>query len=202
MTPITSRYNADEAKKELLATIHASRDLGPQMDDALTDRYMEQLGKLRPAGSFDPIATRSRLQTLLNTLRGSDPAGDDAAAESFLEGIQPPRVPTPAYGAYPPPPLRPYGPEFGPMVRYRGGPQVSPFPFIAILIICAVAFSSGQHWMLFFVLPLLFGASRRGRYQRRYDREQWRAYRHNRIIGPDDPYGHGQLPPSGPPEVL
>ncbi len=198
MTPITSRYNADEAKKELLATMHASRDLGPQMDDALTDRYMEQLGKLRPADSFDPMTTRTRLHTLLNTVRGSDPAGDDAAVESFLEGIQPPRVPMPAYGAYPP--SRPYGPEFGPMVRYRGGPQVSPFLVMAVIFIGAMIFSHGDLWWLIFVLPPIFGWSRRGRYQRRYDREQLRAYRHNRIIGPNDPYG--QLPPSGPPEVL
>lgn len=197
MTPITSRYSPDEAKKELLATIHASRDLGPEMDDILTDRYMEQLGKLRPSGSYDPMTTRSRLQTLLNTVRGSDPAGDDTAAEGFLAGIQPPRMPMPAYGAYPP---RPYGPEFGPMVRYRGGPQVSPFLVMAVIFIAAMAFSGGHLWWLIFVLPPLFGASRWGRYQRRYDREQRRAYRHNRIIGPDNPYG--QLPPSGPPEVL
>lgn len=197
MSSLTSRFNADEAKKELLATIHASRELGPQMDEALTDRYMEQLGKLRPAGSFDQMTTRTRLQTLLNTVRGSDPAGDETAAEGFLVGIQPPTAAVPAYGAYAP---RAYGPEFGPMVRYRGGPRVSPFPLLAIIVIAAIAVSTGQHWMMFLVIPILFGSSRWGRDQRRYDRDQRRAYRHNRIIGPDDPYG--QLPPSGPPEVL
>ncbi|HEX8730514.1 MAG TPA: hypothetical protein VF725_00530, partial [Ktedonobacterales bacterium] len=92
MTPTTpqARYNADEAKKELLATLHASRELGPEMDDILCDRFMDQLKALRPIGSYDPARARADLQALLQSARGSDPVGDDALAEGYLARLQPP----------------------------------------------------------------------------------------------------------------
>ncbi len=53
----------EEARKELLATIAASRDLGPEMDQTLADRYIEQRQKatktqsrsVAPAPMYPPV---------------------------------------------------------------------------------------------------------------------------------------------------
>lgn len=169
------------------------------MDDALTDRFMEQLAALRPAGSFDQAGTRARLRSLLQSVRGSDPAGDSAAAESFLAGIQPPRRdPQPyAYGA-PPAPM-----QYGPMAPtpYGSAAQIAPMVIFAAIFIVALIVSHGALWWLFWVLPMGFGWGRRNRYQRRLYRDQQRGYSNDRILNRDEVYG--QLPPQQrPPEIL
>lgn len=206
MTPTTkARYDAEEARKELLATLHASRELGPEMEDALADRFIEQLGSLRPAGSFDPAKTRADLRSLLASARGSDPVGDDALVESFLANIQPPRPAVPAYGPY-----GPYGPyppapadvEFGSPVRVRNSDlaRIAPLLIALVIFIASMFWTNGHSVWLIFPLLFLLNSGRRNRYQRRLERDQRRAYRHDRIMRRDDPYH--QLPPSGPPEIL
>lgn len=200
MTSPTQRTNAEEARKELLATIHASRELGPEMDDTLTDRFMEQLTTLRPANSFDKAATRGKFEALLQSARGSDPQADGALADSFLANIPPaPLPPQPyAYGGMPAPM------EYGPLVRYRndGFAQVAPMIICAIVFIAALAFSGGHLWWIIFFLPAVFGVSRRGRYQqRRLQREQWRSQRHDRILNRDE-INNPRLPPQRPPEII
>lgn len=207
MTPTTkARYDAEEASKELLATLHASRDLGPEMDETLADRYMERLGALRPAGSFDPARTRADLLALLASARGSDPAGDDALVQSFLASIQPPRPAAPAYGAYGPYPPSPAG-EYGPPARYNSLTRMTPLLIAAVILIASMALTQGHTVWLIFPLLFLLNAGRRNRYQRRLERDQRRLYRdqrrdyrNDRILRRDGPYD--QLPPSGPPEIL
>jgi hypothetical protein len=169
------------------------------MDDALTDRFIEQLSALRPTGSFDQAETRARFHSLLQSVRGSDPASDPAAAESFLAGIQPPRRdPQPyAYGA-PPAPM-----HYGPMAPTPSGgfAQYTPMIIFAAIFIVALIVSGGHLWWLFWVLPMGLGWGRRNRYQRRLDRYQRRGYGNDRILNRDEVYG--QLPPQQrPPEIL
>lgn len=57
-TPITPID--DEARKELMATIAASRDLGPEMDDTLAERYLERLSQ-RQARDAQRQSRRARL---------------------------------------------------------------------------------------------------------------------------------------------
>lgn len=199
MTRTTQRTDPEEARKELLATLQASRELGPQMDDALTDRYMEQLTALRPAGSFDQAGTRARLQSLLQSARGSDPAGDTALAEDFLASIQPPRAAVQPYTYGAPPAPMPYGPMAP--VPYGGIGQYTPMIIFAAIFIVALIVSKGELWWLFWVLPMGFGWGRRNRYQRRIQRDQRRGYGNDRILNRDEMYG--QLPPQQrPPEIL
>ncbi len=198
----TPRYDAEEAKKELLATLHASRELGPEMDDALADRFIERLSALRPAGSFDPERTRADLKSLLNSARGSDPAGDDALVVNFLTNIQPPTPAMPAYAPYAPYPIVPGRAEYGPAVRVpQGGlSRGAPALLMLAIMIGILILSHGQAWFLVFLVPMFMNWGRRGSYQRRIERDQRRAYRHDRILNRDDPYH--PLPPSGPPEIL
>lgn len=182
-----ARYNADEAKKELLATLHASRELGPEMDDALADRFMDQLKALRPVGSYDPARARADLSVLIQSARGSDPVGDDALAEGYLARLQPP---LPAVQPMP-----------GAPAPQWGGPQselgrVVPLVIAGAIVITAMVLTRGEMWWLIFFLPALLGWLRGGGSRRRM-----RYYRYNRVMRPDDPYR--QLPPSGnPPEIL
>jgi hypothetical protein len=200
MTRTTQRTDPEEARKELLATLQASRELGPEMDDALTDRFIEQLSALRPAGSFDQAGTRARFHSLLQSVRGSDPAGDPAAAESFLAGIQPPRRdPQPyAYNA-PPAPM-----QYGPMAPtpYGGAAQIAPMVIFAAIFIVALIVSGGHMWWLLWPLLVISGGwGRRNRGQRRLYRDPQRGYGNDRILNRDEVYGH--LPPQQrPPEMF
>lgn len=201
MSSPAQRNNTEEARKELLATMQASRELGPEMDDTLSDRFMEQLATLRPANSFDKTATRAKLESLLQSARGSDPAADATVADSFLTNIPPARLDPQPY-AYPGMP----GPvEYGPMVRYRSpdAARLAPMIICAIIFIAALAFSGGHLWWIIFFLPGVFGLSRRSQYQqqRRLQREQWRAQRHDRILNRDE-VNNPRLPPQRPPEIL
>lgn len=202
MTSTTTRYDADEARKELLATLNASRELGPEMDDALTDRYIERLRTLRPAGSFDPAKTHADLESLLKSARGSDPAGDDALVGSFLASIQPPAL-APAYASYAPYAPNPGYAQYGPLVRVRhpGVARIAPLLVMLAVFVVVMALTHGHAFWFIWLLPLFLGWGRRGSHQRRLERDQQRAYRNDRIIRPDDPYHH-TLPPSGPPEIL
>lgn len=199
MSSPAQRTDTEEARKELLATIHASRELGPEMEDTLADRFMEKLAALRPANSFDKTATRSKLDALLQSTRDSDPAADATLADSFLMNIPPAQLdPQPyAYGGVPAP--MPYGP-MGP-ARYQAN-QIAPLVLCAAVFIAALAFSGGHLWWLIFFLPGVFGLSRRGNYQqRRLQREQWRAQRQDRILNRDE-VNNPRLPPQRPPEIL
>lgn len=199
MTSPTQRTNAEESRKELLATIHASRELGPEMDDTLADRFMEKLATLRPANSFDKPSTRAKLELLLQSARGSDPQADGALADSFLEGIQPPRVDVQPYAYRGAPAPYPYGP---PTPYNNQAVNLAPMIICAIIFIAALAFSGGHLWWIIFFLPGIFGLSRRGRYQqRRLQREQWRAQRNDRIPNRDD-INNPRLPPQRPPEII
>ena len=181
-----ARYNADEAKKELLATLRASRELGPEMDDTLADRFMDQFKALRPAGSYDPTRVRADLRALLQSARGSDPVGDETLADGFLTRIQ---APLPAVQAMP------GAPQWS-------GPQselahIAPVVIAGAIIITAIIFVPAHPWWLIFLMPALLSWIRGGRSRRRRDR----YYRYDRVMRPDDPYR--QLPPSGnPPEIL
>ncbi len=197
----TPRENAEEAKKELLATLHACRELGPQMDEALTDRYMDQLRALRPADSFDPTRTHADVQALLSRARGSNPAEDDALVSDFLAKIQPPAPPALAaypYGAYPPAPTdTPYGPVRAPT---NGFAYMAPFIIATAAYIAIVYFSKGDAWWMFWIIPVITGWGRRGISPNRYNRYQRRLYRHNRIMNRDAI--DRQQPPYHPPEIL
>ena len=57
----------DEARKELLATIAASRDLGPEMDHALAERYLERLTQRQ--ARYAQRQARSRRLTAANLRR-------------------------------------------------------------------------------------------------------------------------------------
>jgi hypothetical protein len=200
MTRTPSQNDPEEARKELLATLHASRELGPAMDDTLADRFMDQLAGLRPEGSFDQATTRASLQALLKSAQGSDPVGDDALVATFFAGIQPPKPSVPAYAPYGAPPA---SVEFGPLVRIRGGSfaQYTPMIVMAAIFIVALIVSQGRLWWLFWLIPAAVGWGRRGRYQQRQlYRDQRRAYRHDRVLGRDEVYR--PLPPSRPPEIL
>ncbi|HEX8995606.1 MAG TPA: hypothetical protein VF812_06215 [Ktedonobacterales bacterium] len=200
MTNSTSRYDADEAQKELMATLHASRELGPEMDDTLTDRFMERLGALRPAGSFDQARTRADLMSLLRSSRGSDPAGDDALVSSFLTNIRPPATVMPAYAPYAP--NAGYAPNAPmPPMRYSPASRIIPMAVMIGIFLVSLALTHGHSFWFIWLLPLFLGWGRRGYYQRRLERDQRRYYRHNRIMRPDDPFNR-TLPPSGPPEIL
>jgi hypothetical protein len=137
---------------------------------------------------------------LLQSARGSDAAGDNALAESFLASIQPPRAPVPAYAPYgaAPAPM-----QYGPMspAPYGNVGQYAPMIIFAAIFIVALIVSGGHLWWLFWPL-LVFGGGwgRHNRYQRRIDRNQQRSYRHDRILNRDETYG--QLPPQRPPEIL
>ncbi len=201
MTRTTPPKNdPEEARKELLATLQASRELGPEMDDALTDRFMERLTTLRPTGSFDQATTRSSLQTLLKTAQGSDQVGDDALAATFFAGIQPPKASVPMYA--------PYGVQQAPMgygspASQRGFAQVAPLLVVGTIAIVALVLTQGHAiWFMWFLIPMFVGWGRRNqRHYHRLDRDQQRAYRHDRIVGRDDVYP--PLPPSSrPPEIL
>lgn len=189
MTSTTqARYNADEAKKELLATLHAGRELGPEMDDILCDRFMDQLKALRPVGSYDPTRARADLQALLQSARGSDPVGDDALAEGYLARLRPP---LPAVSAMPGAPA----PEWG-------GPQselgrIAPVVIAGAIVITAIVFVPAHPWWLIFFLPAILGWMRGGGSHRR----RARYYRYDRTLHHGDRYR--QLPPSdNPPEIL
>lgn len=200
MSSPAQRTNTEEARKELLATIHASRELGPEMEDTLADRFMEKLATLRPANSFDKTATRAKLESLLQSTRGSDPAADASLADSFLTNIPPAQlVPQPyAYGGVPAPM------QYGPMGPARSqAVNLAPMIVCAAVFIVALAVSGGHLWWIIFFLPGVFGLSRRGRYQqqRRLDREEWRSQRHDRILNRDE-VNNPRLPPQRPPEIL
>lgn len=190
MTPTAKAYyNADEAKKELLATLHASRDLGPEMDDVLADRYMEQLKALRPAGSYDPARVRADLAALLQSARGSDPVGDDALAEDFLAHLKQPLPAIPSYMANPPAPQ-----SSGPQSELA---HIAPVVIAGAIIITAIVFVPSHPWWLIFFLPALIGWMG-GNSRRRSRRDR---YRYDRMMGPDGRYR--RLPPSNnPPEIL
>jgi hypothetical protein len=201
MSSPAQRNNTEEARKELLATMQASRELGPEMDDTLSDRFMEKLATLRPANSFDKTATRAKLESLLQSARGSDSAADATVADSFLTNIPPARLDPQPY-AYPGAPGQV---EYGPLVRYRNPDMARLAPMIvcAAILIVALVVSGGHLWWLIFFLPAAFGMGRRGQYQqqRRLQREQWRAQRHDRILNRDD-VNNPRLPPQRPPEIL
>lgn len=201
MSSPAQRNNSEEARKELLATMQASRELGPEMDDTLSDRFMEKLATLRPANSFDKTATRAKLESLLQSARGSDPAADAAVADSFLTNIPPARLDPQPY-AYPgvPAPM-----EYGPMAPYRSpdAARIVPMILCALVLIVAIGVTHGALWWLIFFLPAAFGVGRRSQYQqqRRLQREQWRAQRHDRILNRDE-VNNPRLPPQRPPEIL
>jgi len=64
-TPITPID--DEARKELMATIAASRDLGPEMDHTLAERYLERLSQ-RQARDAQRQSRRTRMPADLRRL--------------------------------------------------------------------------------------------------------------------------------------
>lgn len=203
MTRTMPHTDPEEARKELVATIHASRDLGPEMDDALVDRFLERLSSLKPEG-FDQTKTRADLEALLNSARGGDPAGDEALAEGFLADVRPVAPAAPpapyGYGGYPAP--QPYGYGGPPAPMQRGGfAQVAPLVVIGTIAVVALFVThGGALWFMWFLIPMLIGYGRRSGYRRSY-RDQRRAYRRsNRVLGPDEVYR--PLPPSRPPEIL
>ncbi len=57
----------DEARKELLATLAASRDLGPEMDHTLAERYLERLTQRQ--ARYAQYRARSRRLTATNLRR-------------------------------------------------------------------------------------------------------------------------------------
>lgn len=224
MARATPPYADDEAKKEVLATIHAARELGPEMDSALAERCAQQLASLYPEMAPRTQQTQATLRTLLASLRGSDPAGDEALASDYLtrlRAVPPPQAITPGqaygapggYGPYGPNPYGPYGPNpYGPPMPYGPpGPPRAPGPaayipliVTAAVVIAAVSFGGIHFLWLIWLIPFwgLFGRGmRRSRYNRRYYRDQRRQARwdyRNRMRGPN---GSPPLPPNGP-EIL
>lgn len=209
----TPTDNAEEAKRELLATLGAARELDPIMDESLADRYIEQLRAARPNSPFDQAAARADLLSTLKSARGSDAAGDDALASDYLARLRPPQPATPPapvmappygpYGPYGAP--APYGPPGAPAATIHPAIMMIPVVLITAAYVVSLIATQGQTWWLFWLIPASLGWFGGGRYRarsmRRYYRDQSRAYRYGRTLPPDEVYR--PLPPQQqPPEVL
>ncbi|HEX9035914.1 MAG TPA: hypothetical protein VF808_02895 [Ktedonobacterales bacterium] len=177
----------EEARTELLATLAAARELGPEMDDTLSGRFVEQFNKLFPDSARDNARLRSDVQTLLVSARGHGSDADAARVKDFLSRAMAPQTFLPVIARPAGPPMRGQAGQYIPMA-------------VCAAIIVGIVLASGGHaaWLLFWLLPMLFWSTR-GRRRMRYRRYgYWDGY------GPNLPRtdARRQLPPDDGPEMV
>jgi hypothetical protein len=178
-----SLINEEEARTELLATLAAARELGPEMDGTLASRYAERLNTLFPNPARDQERLRRDVEALLTSARGHSADADDARVRDFLRATLAPQPASPAIIQRPAPPA-----PAGQLAGYL------PMLICAAVIIAIVAASGGHAaWLLFWLLPMLFWSGRGRRRRMRYRRYgYWDGY--GPMGPPRDP--RRQLPPS------
>ncbi|HEU0026484.1 MAG TPA: hypothetical protein VFQ25_05150 [Ktedonobacterales bacterium] len=155
-----SLIHEEEARTELLATLAAARELGPDMDGTLAGRYVERISTLFPDPARDQDRLRRDVEALLTSARGHSADADDARVRDFLRSTLAPQPASPAIIQRPAPPA-----PTSQLADYL------PMLIGAAVIIAIVAASGGQaYWLLFWLLPMLFWSSRGRRRRMRYRR--------------------------------
>lgn len=195
---VKQTINKEEARTELLATLSAARELGPDMDATLASRYVERLDVLFPDKTRDSARLRNEVEALIVSARGHSADADAARADDFVKRMLEQKPAQSAPLATMPQANAPYA--------QRGGPN--PALFVPISVVSVVAFvalmiaTGGHLWFLIFCLPGIFwgfGGSRRNRARRYYRRYgYWDGYGPN-MPGPN-PDGNHQLPPGDGPD--
>lgn len=177
--------NEEEVRTELLATIAAARELGPDMDQTLASRWVDQFATLFPNPARDKDRLRGDVETLLVTARGHGADADPARVKDFLAHAL---VTPPA----PPAPIR----QAQPASRGNLAPYLPMILGVAVFIAVLIA-TQGHLWWLVFVIPGLFWGGRGSR------RKRYRRYGDWYGMGPGTPPSNGrQLPPGNDPEML
>ena len=155
-----SLINEEEARTELLATLAAARELGPDMDGTLASRFVERLSALFPNPARDQARLRLDVEALLTSARGHSADADEARVRDFLRAALAPQPAPPILAPQPGPPSSAVRPaEYLPML-------------VCAAVIVAIVAASGGHaaWLLFWLLPMLVwsrpGRRRRMRYRR------------------------------------
>lgn len=178
--------NEEEARTELLATLAAARELGPNMDETLASRYVEQLDALFPNPTRDQARLRSDVEALLASARSHGADADAARVKDFLARAL---APQPAPPIMAPPPM-------APMPGMRPTRILPMLIGLAVIVAIVAATHGGALWLLW-LLPMFFWGGRRRMRYRRYG--PW-----NGGYGPAmPPYGSPRrLPPGDGPEIL
>jgi len=178
--------NEEEARTELLATLAAARELGPDMDVTLAGRYVERLNVLFPNPMRDQARLRNDVEGLLTSARSHSADADQARVKDFLKTALAP-TPAPPVAARPPAP-----PAFG-------SRPASYIPLLigAAVIVAIVLASHGSAFWLVWLLPMFLLGGRRQRRYRRYG--SWQDG-YGPAMPPAD--SRRQLPPGDGPEIL
>ena len=178
--------NEEEARTELLATLAAARELGPEMDDTLASRFADRFSALFPDPTRDLTRLRGDVETLIVSARGHGADADPARAKDFLARALAPKPAPPAVA-----------PQAGLPARGQYAPYI-PMILAAAVVIAIVVASHGYAFWLLFALPWMFFGGRRGR------RMRYRRYGPWDNMGPGLPPGSSrrQLPPGDEPEML
>jgi hypothetical protein len=189
-----SVINEEEARTELLATLSAARELGPEMDETLASRFVERLDALFPNPARDQTRLRRDVEALLVSARSHGPDADAARVKDFLASALAPQPTPPVFVQQPAPPAT------------APGNLAAYIPtLIGAAVIIAIVAASGGHafWLLFWLLPMLFWSGRGRRRRMRYRRYgYWDGYGPG--YGPTMPPGGSRrrLPPGDDPEIL
>ena len=160
---------------ELLATLAAARELGPDMDETLAGRYVERLGALFPNPARDETRLHSDTLALIVSARTHSADADAARVKDFLARALAPQAAPPVMVQPPAPPA-----------TSANAASYIPMLIGAAAIVAIMIGTHGQAFWLIWLLPMFFWGSR-GRRRMRYRRYgSW-----------DGGYGPG-MPPSGP----
>ncbi len=181
--------NEEEARTELLATMAAARELGPEMDETLAIRYVERFETLFPDPLRDQARLRNDVEALLASARSHGADADAARVKDFLARA---RAPQPA------PPVvvqRPASPT--PVTGYAR--HIPMLIGMAVIIAVIVATHGAGFWLLF-LLPLIFGGGNRRRRRMRYRRYGYWDDGYGPTMPPNG--SRRQLPPGDGPEIL
>lgn len=179
--------NEEEARTELLATLAAARELGPEMDDTLASRFADRFATLFPDPTRDLTRLRGDVETLIVSARGHGADADPARVKDFLAR---------ALASKPAPPI--VRPPSEPPARGQFMPYIPMLIGLAFIVAIVVATHGEFFWPLLLIPIFIFGG-RRGRRRMRY-----RRYGYWDGMGPGLPPGdpRRQLPPSNDPEML
>ena len=180
--------NEEEAHTELLATLAAARELGPDMDETLTSRYVERLGALFPNPARDETRLRSDVLALLVSARTHGSDADAARVKDFLARALAPQAAPPVMVQPPAPPA--------PSANFA---SYLPMLIGAAAIVAIMAATHGQAFWLIWLLPMFIWGGR-GRRRRRYSRYGY--WDGSARPGMPPPSGRRQLPPGDGPEIL
>lgn len=185
--------NEQEARTELLATLAAGRELGPDMDQTLASRFMEQLDTLLPSATRDGARLRRDVEALLASARTHTADADEARVDDFLKSALAPQPAAPQLSPQPP------------YLMMRRGPGAFIPLVVCIVGVVAIGALFGWHapWALFWLIPLLFWSSR-GRRRMRYRRYGYwddGGMGYGPRMGPP-PDARRRLPPGDGPEII